>query len=238
MKFSSSDTDYLSRRKKISEKYGSRELWSVIDHWPLYCGISNLARFLAISDLVRRSLAVPGHIAEFGSWRGANLLFMAKLLRILDTNGCKGVHCFDSFEGLQTFRPQDRSTSSDRGRYTGSLEELKDMIDLYGMDDEITIHVGDVSETVPAFLEEQPAFSLSFVYLDMDLYHPTKDVLEAVHGRLSRGGLIALDEWNYETFPGETEAVREFLARHGSIYHAEHVRNTRQPSLVLVKTEH
>jgi hypothetical protein len=90
MKFKTKDQRYLGERKRISEKYGLRELWSVIDHWPLYGGIANLARFMAISDILRGTLGVPGHVAEFGSWRGANLMFMAKLLRIYDPPWVEG----------------------------------------------------------------------------------------------------------------------------------------------------
>ena len=84
MKFKSTDERYLERRREFSKQAGARELWSVVDHWPLYCGIKNLARFMAIADLLRGTLGVPGHVAEFGSWRGANTMPMAKLLRIDD----------------------------------------------------------------------------------------------------------------------------------------------------------
>lgn len=94
MKFSTLDNRYLSQRRSFSAESGPRELWSVIDHWPLCVGTNNLARFMAISDMLRDNLGVPGHIAEFGSWRGANLVFMAKMLRIYDPHGCKLVHCF------------------------------------------------------------------------------------------------------------------------------------------------
>jgi len=66
-----------------------------------------LTRSIAISDLLRSTLNVPGHIAEFGSWRGANLVFLAKLLRIFDPMGSKLVHCFESFEGLDKFSKED-----------------------------------------------------------------------------------------------------------------------------------
>lgn len=107
MKFKAIDERYLTQRRALSAKYGPRDVWSVVDHWPLYVGTSNLARYMAISDLLRESFHVPGHVAEFGSWRGANLLFMAKLLQIYDAFGQKTVHCFDSFEGLTTFVDQD-----------------------------------------------------------------------------------------------------------------------------------
>ena len=122
MKFNSIDKRYLNERKLISEKYGRRELWSVIDHWALYRGISNLARSMAISDTLRGTLSVPGHVAEFGSWRGGNLMLMAKLLRIYDPHGAKVVHCFDSFEGLTEFTVQDGDMDRNAERYKGSLE--------------------------------------------------------------------------------------------------------------------
>ena len=73
MKFRNIDKRYLEERKKLSAKWGKREIWSVIDHWPLYCGIANLARFMAIAGIFKEVVKIPGHIAEFGSWRGANI---------------------------------------------------------------------------------------------------------------------------------------------------------------------
>src|ERR1700690_3318252 len=75
MKFATEDAAYLAERKALSQELGPRELWSIVDHWPLYCGVGNLARFMAIADLLRGTARVPGHVAEFGSWKGANLMF-------------------------------------------------------------------------------------------------------------------------------------------------------------------
>jgi hypothetical protein len=235
LKFAQIDRKYLTERASISKKYGPRELWSIIDHWPLYCGLSNLARFVAILEIVRRSLPVPGHIAELGSWRGANLLFIAKLMRIFDPNGSKEVHCFDSFEGLQTFSEKDCSDDGKRGTYLGNYDELLDMISLYDMKDEIVIHKGFVNDTLPKLFETRTELSFSLVYLDMDLYEPTIEALNRFHPRLSKGGILIFDEWNTENYPGETLAVREFLDVHGGCYRMEHVQHTRQPSLMLVK---
>ena len=45
----------------------------------------------------------------------------------------------------------------------------------------------------------------------MDLYKPTKNVLELILPRLTKGSLLVFDELNSETFPGETRAVIEVL---------------------------
>jgi len=235
MKFGQLDQAYLSKRKTVSAKYGERELWSIIDHWPLYCGIANLARSIAVADLLRSTLPVPGHVAEFGSWRGANLLLLAKLLRIFDPHGSKLTHCFDSFEGLDTFSAKDGPSLATRGKYKGSYSELLDIIDLYEMQDEIVIHKGLIQDTLAQVLESQQELSFSFVYCDVDLYEPMRLIFEHLHPRLTRGGIFVLDEWNTQNFPGETVAVREFLNQHGADYAMEHVRNARQPTLVLRK---
>jgi hypothetical protein len=236
MKFKSTDERYLTRRTALSEKYGPRDVWSVADHWPLYVGIGNLSRFMAISDLLRGSLDVPGHVAEFGSWRGANLLFMAKLLEIHDALGQKIVHCFDSFEGLTTFVDQDGDAEAGtRGAYKGSLEELEDMIDLCELGDAIEIHKGLIQDTLPPMLSARPGIQFSFVYCDTDLYEPSKEILERMDPHLSRGGLFVFDQWNYDAWPGESLAVREFMDARGTAYRMESVRQARQPSLVLRK---
>lgn len=235
-KFYEIDKIYLEDRQKLSEKYGKRDLWKVIDPWGLYVGISNLSVKLSVADLLRSTLDVPGHVAEFGTWRGDNLMLMAKILRIYDPYGSKVVHGFDSFEGLTEFVKEDKiSPDSVKGLYKGSYEELMDFISLYKMNNEIIIHKGLIEDTLPKTVKENQALSFSFVYCDTDLYSSTKVILDNVHDRVSKGGLIVFDEWNHEHFHGEGLAVREFLEEHGDKYEMRHIKHTRQPNMVLEK---
>ena len=235
MKFKEIDKKYLKKRKEISKKYGAQELWDVIDQWPLYCGISNLARFLSIAHIIKDSLKVPGHVAEFGSWKGANLLYIAKIVCIYDHLGPKLVHCFDSFEGLNAFDVKDGKGENGKGKYVGNLDKLKDMIKLYQMKDDIIIHKGLIENTLPKLLKRNKSLTFSLVYCDTDLYRSTQTVLSHMHPRLTKGGLMVFDEWNYDNFPGEGLAVNEFLDKFSNKYHVESVPFTRQPSLVLKK---
>lgn len=234
MKFETADKRYLENRKLFSDNLGNRELWSIMDQWPLYVGIGNLSRYIAIYELLKSTLDVPGHIAEFGSWKGANLMFMAKLMHILDSYGCKQVHCFESFEGLQTFTEQDKDGIFNMSIYQGNYDDLKELIEIYELQDGIVVHMGNILETLPIVLKNE-ALNFSFVYCDTDLYKPTITILDNVHSRLSKGGLFVFDEWNYDKWPGESIAVREFLDKHDN-YEMIHVRNARQPSLVLRKS--
>lgn len=235
MKFSKADQKYFDARKQFSEDSGPREIWSLIDHWALYCGISNLARFVAITDLFRSTLDVPGDIAEFGSWRGANLILLAKLLRIFDPLCRKQVHCFDSFEGLTQFSAEDGLATGQVGAYSGVIDELNAIIDLYEMEDEVQIHQGLIEDTLPQFLDKRKEVTFSFIYCDTDLFSSTQQILKSMHPRLSPGGLFVFDEWNDETYPGEGLAVNDFLAENYGVYEVQHIRHTRQPTLAIRK---
>jgi SAM-dependent methyltransferase len=234
-KYAAEDKKYISARNRFADKYDKPYLWPTIDHWPLYAGVYSISRFLAITKLVEQTLDVPGHIAEVGCWRGANLLLMAKLLRLLDPHSGKQVHAFDSFQGLQDYSKEDAGAEGTRGQYRGSLEELRDLIKLYDFEDEVIIHLGKVESTLAPLLKRRTELSFSLVYIDVDLYTPTLIALEQLHSRLALGGMFVFDEWNVAVFPGETVAVQEFLQAHPDDYNMEHVRNTRQPSLILRK---
>jgi len=235
MKFESLDRRYKEKRKQISQKYGKQEMWSIIDHWPLYCGISNLGRYMAIAELFKESLNIPGHIAEFGSWKGSNLLFIAKLLKIYDPHGCKEVYCFDSFEGLETFTKEDKESQKIRNAYKGNFTTLEEIIALYDLTDDINICKGVIQDTLPELIKDNPAIRFSFIYCDTDLYEPTSIIVDKLHKHLSKGGLFIFDEWNDSRWPGEGIAVNRFLEEFGDSYHVRHVKYARQPTLILEK---
>lgn len=108
------------------------------------------------------------------------------------------------------------------------------MINLSELEDGIVIHKGDILQTLPDTLKNE-GLSFSFVYCDIDLYAPSRLILDSLHPRLSKGGMIVMDEWNNDNWPGEAVAVREFMESHVDSYEMLHVRNARQPSLVLKK---
>jgi hypothetical protein len=235
MKFARANQHYRQKREALSAQYGPQELGSIADHWPLYCSLDNLGRFLAIADLFRSTLSVPGHVAEFGSWRGTSLVLLTQLLRLYDPHGSKVVHCFESFEGLTTLTPQDGDRRRLEGRYQSTRQALEDIIALHDLQDDICIHQGLIEHTLPDVLNANPALSFSFVFCDVDLYAPTRTLLDHIHPRLVPGGVVVFDEWNHEEFPGEGVAVNEFLQTCGHAYSLEHVMHARRPTLALRK---
>ncbi|HEX2752593.1 MAG TPA: class I SAM-dependent methyltransferase, partial [Alphaproteobacteria bacterium] len=70
---------------------------------------------------------------------------------------------------------------------------------------------GDIMETADAFLKQNPHLVVAMLYLDFDLYEPTRKALEVFLPRMPKGAILAFDELNASIFPGETMAVDEVI---------------------------
>ena len=208
-------------------------MWDLVDHWPLYVGKVNLARNIAITDLFRSTLTIPGDVVEFGCWKGSTTLLLAKLLAIYDPIGPKVVHIFDSFEGLTQFHDVDADAIDQLGHYQGSRLHLESSAKLADVHEMLVFHEGHIELTLPIFVQEYRQSKFSFVYCDTDLYNATSAILENMWHLLSIGGIMVFDQWNMKEFPGEGIAVNEFLGLISGTFEMIKPPNTRQPTLAL-----
>ena len=60
-------------------------------------------------------------------------------------------------------------------------------------------------------MKNNPHTVVSLLYLDFDIYKPTKIALENFVPRMPKGSIIAFDELNSKEWPGETQSVLETL---------------------------
>jgi len=66
-------------------------------------------------------------------------------------------------------------------------------------------------KTSDFFLEENPHCLISLLYLDFDIYEPTKKAIELFLPRMPKGAILAFDEINHPLWPGETLALLETM---------------------------
>lgn len=78
--------------------------------------------------------------------------------------------------------------------------------------DNIILIAGDVRETLNEFLINHPECRFNFVHIDVDVYEPTKCVLEQTWPFVVKGGIVMLDDYNM--VGGASKAVDEFLESH------------------------
>ena len=98
-----------------------------------------------------------------------------------------------------------------------SYEELRRLITTYdnnrflGHVEKVQLVRGDATVTIPTFLASNPHLVISLLFLDFDLYEPTRVALEHFVPRMPRGAVIAFDELDNPIWPGETLALAETL---------------------------
>ena len=194
-----------------------------IDAFPKFASRRAIAKFLARSEIFKRTLGVNGSIVECGVLHGAGLFTFAQLSAIHEPyNHTRRVIGFDTFAGVPAVHAADTRTGSSShlssGALAGSTEaELRRAIGLFDANrplshiPKIELVAGDLRETAAAYVAANPHLVVSLLYLDVDLYEPTLAALRAFMPRMGKGSVIGFDELNAQTFPGETLAAEEAL---------------------------
>jgi hypothetical protein len=179
-----------------------------------------LARILFFHHIYERILDTPGVIMEFGTRWGQNLAILAALRGIYEPfNRHRTIVGFDTFTGFPTIHSKDGASDLMRvgnlALPNGYPEYLSQVLQCIEQDNPIN-HIkkyevvpGDVIHTLPSFMERHPETVVAFAYLDMDVYEPTKFVLETLAPRLTRGSILGFDEVGDPDSPGETLALLE-----------------------------
>jgi hypothetical protein len=190
-----------------------------LENFPKYVRRQHLKRFLALYEIFKLVLPVKGSVVDCGVFRGFSFMSWAKLSAMLEPeNLTRRIYGFDSFAGFPSVAHQDATKVVDvtpGGLKADSYEELQQLIAEYDRDrflghiDKAHLIKGDVVQTVPKFVQEHPHLVVSLLFIDLDLYEPTKAALDHFLPRMPKGAVLAFDELDNPQWPGETLATLE-----------------------------
>ena len=202
---------------------GSETICDKIDAFPKYASRQAIAKFMTKHEIFKKIKNVNGSIIECGVHHGGGLMAWAKLSSILEpVNHTRKIVGFDTFEGYTSITEQDTKTGDSihfecDGRMAGSFDELKKVINLYDLNrplshiPKVELVKGNIIETAPKYIEENPHLVVSLLYLDLVIYEPTKAAIAAFLPKMVKGAIIVFDELNADMYPGETQAVDEVI---------------------------
>ncbi len=202
------------------EGYFGRSVGSTVDklkNFSKFVPRPDLNRFLVKNAIFQEVLHVHGHIVECGVFLGGGLFTWAQLSAIYEpVNHIRRVVGFDTFEGFASVSEKDLAGAgiAKPGMYEApALEDLREASRLYdlarplGHIPRIELVPGDATKTVPQYVADNPHLVVALLYLDFDVYEPTKLAIETFLPRMPKGAVIAFDELNQKSWPGETLAV-------------------------------
>lgn len=196
-----------------------------LDAFAKYTSRQSLTRFLARVHIFEKIIGVHGSIIECGVYNGQGLMSWAQLSSILEPVGgvTREVFGFDTFTGFPSVHEYDLKNTRGMVHEVGDLatpdifEDLQSCISLFDKNRFLSqfqkVHLiqGDFMQTAESFFDEFPHVVPALLYLDFDIYEPTKKALEIFYPRMPKGSVIVFDEANDTAWPGETRALYEVL---------------------------
>lgn len=169
--------------------------------------------------LFQKILNIQGNIVECGSFQGNNLMLFAHLSSIFEPYSFnRKLYSFDTFSGFRSInKKNDPADISSKSFSNVDIELLNKSIELFDLNrsashlKKIELIKGDATLTIPKFIKKRKDFLISLLYLDFDLFEPTKVALDNLANCVVKGGVIVFDQINYEKFGGETIAFKEYF---------------------------
>lgn len=207
------------------EEYFSQSIGSNIEklqNFAKYVPVQDLRKFLCRYEIFMKILPIHGSIFECGVLFGGGLMTWAALSEIFEPlNHLRNIVGFDTFSGFVSFAEEDKTMTAAHGKIGGlaidAYDDIARAIELYDQNRflshiaKVKLVRGDIAETAPAFLQDNPHVVISLLWLDFDTYEPTLAALSHFVPRMPKGSIVVFDELNHEVWPGETVAVIQSL---------------------------
>lgn len=171
-----------------------------------------LQKILARYEIFKMAMNAPGDICECGVFKGSGLFTWVKLRRLFNPNNEYRVVGFDFFESSREFEfkhQEDRDVLDEHAENWLSQDELRQRCEEWGFNN-LLLYAGNVVDTTKQFAEEQLGARISLLYIDVDNYEGALAILNNLYPLVSRGGIVAFDEYALPGY-GESNAVDEFL---------------------------
>ena len=191
---------------------------------------SLLARIVAIEEIYRQILEVPGCIFDIGTWRGQTAVLCENFRAIFEPLHLnRRIICFDTFDGYAGFGEKDKPTAlHDNGTYGVGGKSyralLEELLVLHEKSNAMgdtnfgkhSVIAGDCTETIPDFFNKFPNEFVALAFFDVNAYEPTKLAFEAIWEKLVPGGIAAFWQLTRSTIPAEGRFFAEEILMHYS----------------------
>ncbi len=181
-----------------------------------------LATLLAKERMFQQIRNVHGHIIECGVFRGSGYFSWHHFSALFEPyNHVRRVVGFDTFEGFPSVGDDDGENDLPYkhvgGLATHAEQEVREGIRLHDLNRPLghmsrnELVIGDACKTIPRYIDENKHVVVALLYLDFDLYEPTKIAIETFWPRMPKGAILAFDELNQKMWPGETMALLDSI---------------------------
>lgn len=163
-------------------------------------GMQDLPRLVSLCNLCIQAQSVEGETIEIGCYKGRTAALLASLIN-------HKIILYDSFQGLSEPGPQDTNKPPFvQGSNQADADEVLDYFRTHHLPEPVIVKkwLGELDAN------ELPT-QIRFCHIDVDLYEPTLRAMRLVWPRMSKGGVVIVDDYRHLELPGVEAAVSEFV---------------------------
>ena len=201
--------------------FSTQAMYDAETHFHLMMNEERLAKFVVHWEAMKIASQVPGAIVECGVFKGTSFVRFALMRQLLGGNFSAKLIAFDVFSddfpdtSFEQDKAQREHWIETAGGSSISVDQLSSTLERKGIAN-VDIVAGDATRTVPEYAQQHQGLKISLLNVDIDFVEPTLAVLEHFYDRVSRGGVILLDNYAGEgtsgqSYHGDTYAVDKFF---------------------------
>ena len=166
---------------------------------------------------------ITGDVVECGVWKGGSMMAIAETLKYVNDTK-RTLYLYDTFSGMPAPTEEDRDFDNvDAGKRLhdekdnkensiiwaySALPEVDAAMKQTGYNENLINYIeGKVEDTIPKTISDK----IALLRLDTDWYESTKHELEHLFPRLSKNGILIIDDYGF--WKGSRKAVDEYFAK-------------------------
>ena len=224
-------------KKSISnfKNLKASDVWNAENIYHLKTNTTRISKLIYHYEIYKKIINIPGDVVECGVFKGISFTRFLTFRSILENNFSRKIIGFDAFGKFPKQRNKnDKKFIKKWESFAGngiSKNELNSILIKKNFQNYELVQ-GDVVKTIPSFLKKSGTKKIALLHLDMDVYEPTKFVLNKLFRKMSSNGIILIDD--YSVIPGATKAIDEFLKTKKNLK-LEKLSYYKLPSYIVVK---
>lgn len=199
--------------KNTFSKFKDKQIWDAENIFYLKSQTERISKLLYQYELYKKIIDVPGDIIECGVYKGVSLIRLLTFRDVLENYNARKVYGFDVFGKFPTthLRSSDKKfvkLFEQAGGHGIHIQELDNLLKEKNFNNYELVK-GKVEKTLPIYCKKNSGNKIALLHIDLDVYQPTKFVLNYLYKKISKGGMILIDDYNQ--VDGANKAVDEFL---------------------------
>ena len=188
------------------------ERWKYENGFYMTSPPQRIAKLLSHWELYKKASGSPGEIVECGVFKGSSLIQLATFREIDSIHFEKKIIGFDTFGNFPEtgYEPDEENRNSfieSAGSKSLSNKKIEKILNKKGINNNVELVKGDIEKTVPKYVEKNPHLRISILHVDVDIYEPSKTIMDKLFPKVVKGGVAIFDD--YGDFDGESKAIEE-----------------------------